>query len=98
MQPCKTIRDFNSGNIVLHCGTNDLDFYRTSSQIARKIKDLALSLKSDKNKILISLPTSRSQKLNNKANEVSNGLINMRFHRNIAYIDHSSLIQQNQTN
>ena len=98
MRPCRTIRDFNLGNIVLHCGTNDLNFYRTSSQIARKIKDLALSLKSDKNKILISLPTSQSEKLNNKASEVNNGLINMCFHRNIAYIDHSSLIKQNQTN
>ena len=64
---------------------------RTSSQII----DLAISLKSDKNKISILLLTPRSDKLNNKASEVNNRLINMCSHRNIAYIDHSSSIQQN---
>ena len=55
-------------------------------------------MKSDKNKILISLLTPRSEKLNNKASEVKNRLINMCSHRNIAYINHSSSIQQNHVN
>ena len=83
---------------MLHCGTNDLNSDRTSSQIAREIIDLATSLKSDKNKISISLLTPRCDKLNNKASEVNNRLINMCSHRNIAYIDHSSSIQQNHIN
>ena len=89
-----TVQDFDLDHIILHCGTNDLNSGRTSSQII----DLALSLKSDKNRISISLLTPRSDKLNNKASEVNNRLINMCSHRNIAYIDHSSSIQQNHIN
>ena len=93
-----TVRDFDPDHIILHCGTNDLNSDRTSSQIAREIIDLAISLKSDKNKISISLLTPRSDKLNNKASEVNNRLINMCSHRNIVYIDDSSSIQQNHIN
>ena len=82
-----TVRNFDPDHIILHCGTNDLNSDRTSTQIAREIIDLAISLKSDKNKISISLLTPRSDKLNNKASEVNNRLM--------AYIDHSSSIQQN---
>ena len=84
-----TVRDFDPDHIILHCGTKDLNSERTSSQISRQIIDLALSLKSDKNKISISLLTPRSDKLNNKASEVNNLLINICSNRNIAYIDHS---------
>ena len=89
-----TLRGFDLDHIILHCGTND----RTFSQISREIIDLATSLKSDKNKISVSLLTPRCDKLNNKASEMNNGLINMCSHRNIAYIDHSSSIQQNHIN
>ena len=92
------IQDFGSDHILLHCGINDLNSNRTSSQIAREIIDLALSRKSDKNKISIALLTPRSGKLNSKASEVNNRLIIMCSHRNIAYIDHSSSIQQNHVN
>ena len=91
-----TVRDFEPDHIILHCGTNNLNSNRTSSQI--EIIDLALSLKSDNNKISISLLTPRSDKLNNKASEVNNRLISMCSHRNIAYIDHSISIQQNHIN
>ena len=93
-----TVRDFDPDHIILHRGTNDLNSVRTSSQIAREVIDLANSLKSDKNKISISLLTPRCDKLNNKASEVNNRLINMCSHRNIAYIDHSSSIKQNHIN
>ena len=93
-----TVPDFCPDHIILHCGTNDLNSDRTSSQIARENINLALSLKSDENKISVSLLTPRSDKLNNKASEVHNRLINMCSHRNIAYIHHSSLIQQNHIN
>ena len=93
-----TVRDFDSDHIILHCGTNDLNSDRTSSQIAKEIIDLALSLTSENNRISISLLTPRSDKLNSKASEVNNRLINMCSNRNIAYIDHSSSIQQNNIN
>ena len=92
------VRYFDPDHIILHCGTNGSNSDRTSSQIARGFIDLALSLKLDKNKISISLPTPRSDKLDNKASKVNNRLINMCSHRNIAYIDHSSSIQQNHMN
>ena len=93
-----TVRDFDLDHIILHCETNGLNSDGTSSQIAREIIDLALWLKSDKNKISISLLTPRSNKLNNKASEMNNRVINMCSHRNIVYINHSSSIQQNHIN
>ena len=72
-----TVRYFDLDYIILHCGTNDSNSDRTSSQIAKEIIDPALSLKSDKNRISISRLTPRSDKLNNKASEVNNRLINV---------------------
>ena len=46
-----SVRDFNPDHINLHCGTNDLSSERTASQIARSIIELALTLKSQDNKI-----------------------------------------------
>ena len=71
-----TVRDFDPDHIILHCGTNDSNSDRTSSQIAKEIINIALSLKPDKYRISISLLTPRSDKLNNKASEVNNRLIN----------------------
>ena len=45
-----TAQDFDPDHIILHCGTNDPNSVGTSSQIVREITDLALSLKSNKNK------------------------------------------------
>ena len=53
------VQDFNPDHIILHSRTNS---GRTSSQIAREITDLALSLKSDKNNASIPLLTPRSDK------------------------------------
>ena len=58
-----TVEDFNPQHIILNFGTNDLNSDRTSSQITRETIDLAPSLKSDKNKISISVLTLRRDKL-----------------------------------
>ena len=95
------VRDFDLDHfiLILHCGANDSNSDRISSNIGGEIIDPALSPKSDKNKIsVLLLLTPRSNKLNNRASEVNNLLINMCSHRNIAYIDHFSSIQQNQIN
>ena len=60
------VQDFNPDHIILHSGSNS---GKTSSQIAREIIDLALSLKSDKNKASVPLLTPQSNKWNNKASE-----------------------------
>ena len=57
-------QDFDPDHIKLYCGTNGLNYDRTSSQIAREIIDLALSLKSNKNKISISLITLKNRLIN----------------------------------
>ena len=61
-----TVIDFNPDHIIFHCGTNDLSSERTTSQIARSIIELALSLKSPDNKISISLIIPRNDNVNNK--------------------------------
>ena len=66
-----TVWDFDLDHIILNCGTSDPNADRTSSQAATEIIDPALSLKSDKNEIWISLLTPGSDKLNNKASEGS---------------------------
>ena len=66
-----TVRDVNPDQIILHCGTNDLNSERTATQIVRSITELALSLKSKDSKISISLIVPRNDNLNNKANEYS---------------------------
>ena len=61
-----TVIDFNPDHIIFHCGTNDLSSERTTSQVARSIIELALSLKSPDNKISISLIIPRNDNVNNK--------------------------------
>ena len=88
-----TVKDFNLDHIILHCGTNDLSSERTASQIARSIIELALSLKSQDNKISISLIVPRNDNLSNKASQVNSHLVYMCAERNIPYITHTNSIQ-----
>ena len=88
-----TVRDFNPDHIVFHCGTNEVNSERTTSQIARSIIELVLSLKSKDNKISISLIVPRKDNLSNKASEVNGRLAHMLAERNIPYIDHANSIQ-----
>ena len=88
-----SVRDFNPDHIILHCGTNNLRSERTASQIARLIMELALTLKYENNKILMSLIVPRNDNINNKANEVNSRLIHMCAERNISYIDHTNSVQ-----
>ena len=62
-----SVQDFNPDHIILHCRTNDLSSERRASQIARSIIELALTLKSEDNKISISLTEPRNNNLNNKS-------------------------------
>ena len=91
-----TIRDFNPEHIIIHVGTNDLNSEKTASQIANAIVELATSLKSETNKIYVSLIVPRFDELNNKANEVNIRLMNMCQVRNIGYINHSDNIDPEQ--
>ena len=79
--------------IILHVGNNDVNFEETSNQIAKAIIDLAVLMKTNTNNISLSLITSESDHLNNKANEIYNRLINICGERHITVIRHSNTIR-----
>ena len=66
----RTIREFNPNHIILHVGTNELKSSKVASQISSSVIDLALSLKSETNNVMILLIIQRKDSLNNKAQEV----------------------------
>jgi len=88
------MRDFNPEVVVLHVGTNNLSSSKTASEIAKSIIDLACSLKTSANKIVISLivPRKDNNLLNNKASEVNDRLRHMCTTRDLPYIDHTDSI------
>ena len=65
------IRDFNSDHNILHYGTNDLSSERAASKIATSVIELVLWLKSQDNKISVSLIVPGNDNHNNKASEVN---------------------------
>ena len=69
-----TLRDDKPDHIILHTGTNDLRSEKTSSNIAKSIVDLAMSLKSSGSSVIVSGIVPRFDNLNNKASEVNNRL------------------------
>ena len=83
-------RDDKPDHIILHTGTNDLRTEKTTSQIAKFIMDLTISLKSNGNSVIVSgiVPLY----LNNKATEDNNRLILKCAKRNILFISHSESI------
>ena len=88
-----TVQDFNPDHIILHCGTDDLHFEQTASQIAKSIIELAPSSKSKDNKISISLIVPKNDGLNNKVSEVNCHFVHICAERNIPYIVHTNSIQ-----
>ena len=48
------MRDVKQDNIILHVGIYDLNFEKTSSQTARSVIDLTISLETNANTIKIS--------------------------------------------
>ena len=87
-----TIREFDPEYIILAIGTNDLTTEKKSSEIAKSIIDLAASLKSNRNEIVISLIVPRGDALSSKASEVNDRLRHMCVNRDFQYIDHTDSI------
>ena len=76
-----------------HIKLHELKSSKKASQLSRSVIDLALSLKyKKKNTVTISLNVLQKASLNNKAEEVSNQLINMFRERHITFIDHTHTI------
>ena len=62
-------RDPNT--IFIHCGTNSLQTHDTPEALAQEIIDLATSLKSDDNEVIISSIICRSDELCEKVQPVN---------------------------
>ena len=63
-------RRFLLNTVILHHGTNDLKSKSTSKQIADNIIRLAIFVKSDGNRVIVSGLTIRTDKLNDEVNKV----------------------------
>ena len=87
-----TIRDNKLDHVMLHTGTNELRSEKTTSQIARSITELAMSLKDNHNSVIVSGIVPKNCNLNNKATEVNNHLLLMCKERKIPFIAHSENI------
>ena len=60
--------------MILHTNANDLPSEKTSTQISKSITELAMSLKSDENYIIIPGIIPQFDNVNNKINKVNNHL------------------------
>ena len=78
-------------HIILHTRTKDLQSEKTSSQILKSIIELAMSLKSNRNYIIVSGIALWFDNLNNKVNEVNNSLAFTRGQRDVPFIYHSEI-------
>ena len=87
-----TLRELDSEHIILHVGTNNINSPLRSKEIADGIIDLGKSMKTDNGNITISNIIPRGDRLNNKANEVNNFLIQLCRDCNIRFTDHSKNI------
>ena len=87
-----TLRDDKPDHIILHTGTNDLRSEKTSSNIAKSIIDLAMSLKSSGSSVIVSGIVPRFDNLNNKASEVNNRLALMCKDRKVPFVSHRETI------
>lgn len=77
-------------NIIIHCGTNDLNRIETD-QIAQNIVKLAIKLKSGENNVMISGIIQRKDRLNEKVMAVNKSLAHLCEQRNIGFINNDNI-------
>ena len=86
-----TKRDFNPDLYILHVGTNDLSLNDTPEVIPSHIIDTAISMVTEKTKIIVSNIFPRSDKYKEKG-EILSKMINKACHKeNIPVINHNSI-------
>ena len=84
-------------NVILRRGTNGLKTSTDLEQIAENI-NLAKSMKTDKNNVVISELTPRNDQINKKAKEVNEVLTREYNKRNIDVIKHDNMNAQKHCN
>ena len=87
-----TLRELDPEHVILHVGTNNRNSPLPPKEIADGIIDLAKSMKTDNRNITISTIIPRGGKLNNKANEFNNFLMQLCGDCNIPFINQSNNI------
>ena len=77
--------------VILHCGTNNLRSNIKLEELGKRIVDLALSIKEEKNAVLVSSITARNDKLSGKVTAVNDLLQAECESRNLGFIDNSNI-------
>ena len=78
--------------IFLHTGTNDLRFNQTPHEIASSIIELASSMKTNENNVVVSSIIIRGDNFNGKAADVNVHLARMCDESNIGFLDNSNIL------
>ena len=89
----KSSLEYEPNLIILHCGTHDLRGEKEPSEIANDIATLCNSIKNDRNEVIISGITRRTDRYGEKANIVNKKLKSLCNQNNIDYIDNSNLLE-----
>ena len=83
---------------ILHTGTNDLRSGAKPCEIANKIIQLAVSLKTDENEVAVSAIVERGDHFNDKGMEV-NGILKLKaIENNVEFIDHDDVKKKTHLN
>ena len=77
--------------IVIHCRTNDLRRQEQPEQIAYEIANLASSIKSKKDEVVVSGIIPRKDRFRDKAKETNESLLAICASRNIPFINHENI-------
>ena len=77
--------------IVIHCAANDLRRQEQPEEIVYEIANLALSIKSKKNEVVVSGIIPRKDRFRDKAKETNESLLAICASRNIPFINHGNI-------
>ena len=87
---CPTIKR-NPKTIILHCGTNDLSSPQAACNITQDIIDLAKTLETGNNAVIVPGLVPRGDFLNGKVTEVNKVLKQLCQSKNLKFIDNSNI-------
>ena len=93
-----TKRDFDPGIYILHVGTNDLTLDDTPEEINEHIINIATSLKTENNTVVISNVALRGDSKKEKAEAVNKLLVDICEQKEIPLIDHGNISMKRHLN
>ena len=91
-------KDHNNDLIIVHCGTNDLRGGKKPDEISTAIIDLARSLKTDSNDVMVSGILPRRDKLDHKGKQVNESLKSLCSDFNFYFIDNDNISKDSHLN